>query len=550
MNNSLFLTFVVLYVGITGYLGFLGFKHTRNAKDYLVGGREIHPILMAMAYGSTFISTSAIVGFGGAAATFGMNLLWLTFFNISVGIFLAFVVFGKRTRDLGEALNAHTFPELMSRRFNSKTIQGFAGGLIFCAMPLYAAAVMIGGARFLEVYMGLNYEFAIIAFGLITAAYVFSGGLKGIVYTDAFQGGLMFFGMAILLFATYGSLGGVTAAHSKLSALTPLVPEGLAAGGHLGWTSMPKWGSPIWNNLVTTIILGVGIGVLAQPQLIVRYMTVKSNKELNRAVITGGVFILFMTGVAFVVGALSNVWFHEQFGKISLAMVTDPTTGQAVVEQIIPLFVNKAMPQWFGYLFLLSLLAAAMSTLSGQFHATGTSLSYDLYERFVNRKKHKHRQPLLVSRFGIVAALVVTLILSNALKSYPLVVASTTALFFGLCAASFLPMIIAGLFWKRATKKGVLAGMFTGFFGSLVWLFFFQVKISSAVGLCQAIFGVPSLIAGSSWAAVDSIVVAFPLAMLVTVVVSLVTPALPEELVEKCFAKKTGTELEGTTVNA
>ena len=542
MNSGLLLILIIIYVGITGYLGFLGFKHTRSAKDYMIGGREIHPILMALAYGSTFISTSAIVGFGGAAATFGMGLLWLTFFNIFCGIFLAFVVFGKRTRELGESLNAHTFPELVSRRFNSKTIQWFAGGMIFLTMPLYAAAVMIGGARFLEVNLGgigLNYELAILIFGLITAAYVFSGGLKGVVYTDAFQGGLMFIGMAILIFATYASVGGISVGHAKLAALANMVPAKLAAGGHLGWTAMPKWGSPIWNNLVTTIILGVGIGVLAQPQLIVRYMTVKSNKELNRAVIAGGIFILFMTGVAFVVGSLSNVWFVEHTGKIALGMVVDPTTGQAVAERIIPLFVSQMMPKWFGYVFMLSLLAAAMSTLSGQFHTTGTSISYDIYEQNLSRKKSAHRQPLLVARMGIVVALLLTLILSITLKNYPLVVASATALFFGLCAATFLPMIIAGLFWRGATKAGALAGMFTGFFASLVWLLFFQVKVAGAVGICQALFGKPSLIAESSWAIVDSIVIAFPLAMIVTFVVSAVTPALSADLVSKCFSKKT-----------
>lgn len=540
MNSGLLAILIILYIGITGYLGFLGFKHTRSAKDYLIGGREIHPVLMALAYGSTFISTSAIVGFGGAAATFGMGLLWLTFFNIFCGIFLAFIVFGKRTRELGEQLNAHTFPELMARRFDSQTIQRFSGTLIFLAMPLYAAAVMIGGARFLEVNLGgvMNYEMAVLVFGLITAAYVFSGGLKGVVYTDAFQGGLMFLGMVILIFATYVMLGGVTAAHQKLAALTPLVPGQLAADGHLGWTAMPKWGSPIWNNLVTTIILGVGIGVLAQPQLIVRYMTVKSNKELNRAVVPGGIFILFMTGVAFIVGALSNVWFHEKFGKIALGMVVDPATGQAVAERIIPLFVSKAMPEWFGYVFLLSLLSAAMSTLSGQFHTTGTAISYDLYEHSGLRRKLTHRQPLLVARLGIVIALVLTLILSIALKNYPLVVASATALFFGLCAATFLPMIIAGLFWRGATKAGALAGMFTGFGVSLLWLFFLQVKVSGALGICRALFGVPSLIASSPWAAVDSIVIAFPVGLLVTWGVSLVTPALSGELLGKCFPER------------
>lgn len=541
MNTSLFSVLVILFIGITGYLGFLGFKHTRNAKDYLVGGREIHPLLMALAYGSTFISTSAIVGFGGAAATFGMGLLWLTFFNIFCGIFLAFVVFGKRTRELGESLNAHTFPELMAKRFGSKLIQTFAGGLIFVTMPIYAAAVMIGGARFLEVNLsgtGINYEIAILIFGLITAAYVFSGGLKGIVYTDAFQGGLMFVGMVILIFATYSSLGGISLAHSKLAALAHLVPSSLAEAGHQGWTAMPKWGTPVWNNLVTTIVLGVGIGVLAQPQLIVRYMTVKSNKELNRAVIAGGIFILFMTGVTFVVGALSNVWFYEKFGKIALAMVVDPNSGKSVVEQIIPLFVNKALPQWFGYLFMLSLLSAAMSTLSGQFHTTGTSISYDLYEQSALRQKLTHRQPLLVARLGIIIALAVTLILSIILKNYPLIVASATALFFGLCASTFLPMVIAGLFWPKATKKGALAGMFTGFGASLLWLGFFQVKISGALGLCETLFGTPSLIINSPWAGVDSIIIAFPLAMIITVIVSLFTPGFSDDTIQKCFPKR------------
>jgi SSS family solute:Na+ symporter len=540
MNSGLLLMLIVLYIGITGYLGFLGFKHTRNAKDYLVAGREIHPVLMALAYGSTFISTSAIVGFGGAAASLGLGLLWLTFFNIFCGIFLAFVVFGKRTRVLGENLHAHTFPELMAKRFDSKTIQIFSGALIFLAMPLYAAAVMIGGARFLEVNLtdiGMNYEMAILIFGLITAAYVFSGGLKGVIYTDAFQGGLMFVGMAVLIFATYKMLGGISVAHSKLAELASLVPPSLAAQGHQGWTAMPKLGSPIWNNLVTTLVLGVGIGVLAQPQLMVRFMTVKSNKELNRAVIAGGIFILFMTGVAFTVGALSNVWFYEHFGKIALAMVVDPATGKAVAEQIIPLFVSKAMPVWFGYVFMLTLLAAAMSTLSGQFHTTGTAVSHDLYGNFI-KSDHHQRQPLVIARMGIVVALIVTLFLSITLKDYPLVVASATALFFGLCAATFLPMVIFGLFWRRATKAGALAGMFTGFLASLIWLLFFQIKVSGAVGFCQMFFGVPSLIAESPWAIVDSIIIAFPLSLIVTYVVSLITPQFPKELIANCFPSK------------
>ena len=72
----------LVYLFILTYLGYLGYKHTKTSEDYLVGGRKIHPMIMALSYGSTFISTSAIVGFGGAAGTLGMGLLWLTLLNI------------------------------------------------------------------------------------------------------------------------------------------------------------------------------------------------------------------------------------------------------------------------------------------------------------------------------------------------------------------------------------------------------------------------------------------------------------------------------------
>lgn len=92
---------VFLYLVIIAYLGYIGYKRTKNAKDYMLAGREIHPLVMALSYGATFISTSAIVGFGGVAAQLGMGVLWLTFLNIFVGIFIAFVFFWKENQKNG-----------------------------------------------------------------------------------------------------------------------------------------------------------------------------------------------------------------------------------------------------------------------------------------------------------------------------------------------------------------------------------------------------------------------------------------------------------------
>ncbi|MDX9714448.1 MAG: sodium:solute symporter family protein [Dissulfurispiraceae bacterium] len=519
MNYQILILVIGAYVLVTAYLGWLGYKKTNSAADYLVGGREIHPVLMSLAYGSTFISTSAIVGFGGAAAMFGMGLLWLTVLNIFIGIFIAFVVFGKPTRRIGAQLDAHTFPELLGRRFNSRFIQGFSGSVIAALMPLYAAAVMIGGARFLEVQIGISYDLALFIFSIVVLSYVFFGGLKGVVYTDALQGTLMFAGMIILLFATYSLVGGLSS-HQALTDLASKVPEKLAAAGHQGWTSMPVFGSDMWWTLVSTIVMGVGIGVLAQPQLAVRFMTVKSGKELNRAVIPGGIFILMMTGVAFVVGALTNLYFWQTQSRISLAVVMDQATGKPNIDKIIPAFINSAMPDWFGYVFMLSLIAAAMSTLSGQFHAIGTSIGRDLYQQAIANGKHQDRT-VPIAKFGIFVAFVITMLLCY--KLAPGIVAIATALYFGMCAAVFLPAFVSALFWKSATKAGVITGMLSGFFSWGLWVLFFHEKESAALGLVKAVFGKASLVSGTTWAVVDPIIIALPISAIVTVAVSLST---------------------------
>jgi solute:Na+ symporter, SSS family len=222
MDLIALITVALLYLGITVYLGWLGYKHTRSARDYYTAGGEVNPYLMAMGYGAAFISTSAIVGFGGAAAVYGLSLLWLTVFNIIAGIFIAFVWIGRRTRAMGRELSAQTFPELLGARYNSTFVRKFSAIVITVSMPLYAAAVMIGGARFMEMALNVNYSVALLLVAAIVGAYVLAGGMKGVLYTSAFQGTLMLVVMLVLLVFTYNKLGGVTQAHSALASMNHL----------------------------------------------------------------------------------------------------------------------------------------------------------------------------------------------------------------------------------------------------------------------------------------------------------------------------------------
>ena len=633
---------VLLYLSVTAYLGWLGYRGTKTTTDYLVAGRKVHPFVMALSYGATFISTSAIVGFGGVAGLFGMSLLWLTFCNIFVGIFIAFVFLGGPTRRIGHRLDAHTFPELLGRRFQSKFVHVFAGLVILFFMPLYGAAVLIGGTEFLSTAFGMDYQAALLVFAVIVAAYVFFGGLKGVMYTDALQGVIMFIGMIILLVYSYAKIGGVTAGHHILTSLADLVPSSLAAIGHQGWTAMPKFGfgAPQYNLLwivVSTIVMGVGIGVLAQPQLAVRFMTVRSKRELNRAVGIGGVFILAMTGVAFTTGALANAYFslhgpafkgrviktvnaknehvilqlmkpndagvwmdlvdekaadgktvlntftqaptknpagqwvpvakhtndagHIIESKV-IPAVLDPDQPQVVTakpdapqivqgrsiaivyakanpDQIIPTYIKAALPPWFNLVFLLTLLAAAMSTLSSQFHTVGTAAGRDIYEQLVGTKNPGNStRTVLIVRIAIVLGLILAVIFGNYARG-GYIIARATAIFFGLCASTFLPAFVGGLFFRRMTRAGAIASMIVGFTVTAFWLVFVKAAEAQAIGVVGVVTGgKPSILWNHpNWPVVDPLFIALPLSALTAVVVSLLTTPPDEAHLAKCFPK-------------
>lgn len=525
---------IIVYLGVVGFLGVLGWRRTKNAQDYMLGGRKIHPAVMALSYGATFISTSAIVGFGGTAGGFGMSLLWLTFLNIFLGVFIAFIFFGKRTRRIGRNLDAHTFPEFLGKRYNSKFIQKFAGIVIFIFMPVYTAAVMIGVSKILEAGLGLDYNLALIIFAVIVAAYVIFGGIKGVMYSDAFQGTLMLVGMTILLIMVYTQLGGITPAHQALTDLAkePGIMDQVAAAkippGFMGWTSMPQAFSVNWMVVVTSIVAGVGIGVLAQPQLAVRFMTVRSDRELNRAIPIGGLFILMMTGVAFLVGALSNVLFWQKSGEIA-------AVAAGGMDNVIPTFLNTFTQPWFVTAFLVMMMAAGMSTISSQFHTMGTAVGRDIF----TPSEKSPKKGLVASRIGVLIAIVVTVILSYVLPQiWDGAIAIATGLFFGLCGAAFLPMYFGALYSKKLTKTAAVSGMVSGFAASLIWMILFHKKEAAVFGLVSAITGgeAQTVVGNPIVMFLDPLFIALTISIIVTLVVQAFSKKkLPDEHVEKCF---------------
>ncbi|MBN1109182.1 MAG: sodium:solute symporter family protein [Methanomassiliicoccales archaeon] len=512
-------TFTIIYVIVVLFLAYKGYQRTKTNVDYLIAGRSVHPAIVGLSYGATFISTSAIIGFGGVAAQLGMGIIWLTVLNISVGILLAFILFGKPTRRIGKKLGALTFPDLLGKAYRSNFMQYSTALIILVGMPLYSSAVLIGGSRYIESVLDISYEWAVLGLTGITAVYVVFGGLRGVMYTDALQGSIMLIGMTAMLILTFVALGGVTSSFEALTDMSSLVPSGLASAGMTGWTSFPELGSNIWYTMVTTIIMGVGIGVLAQPQLAVRFMTAKDGRSLNRAIPIGGVFIIMTTGVAFTVGALTNLYFYREIGQISL---NHPDVA-GNIDLIMPEFINAAMPEWLVVIFMLTLLAAAMSTMSSLFHVMGSAAGHDIWVHVRKAKfwpesvrgTDEDASKLRVNKIGTGVMILISLGLAFIMPGS--IIARATAMFMGLCAAAFLPAYTLALFSKRPSLLAAKASLVVGALSWFIWTAFVHIKESSVLGLANVLTGQDAVL-GFPWTVLDPLIVSLPASVIALVV--------------------------------
>ena len=513
LNPAVLYPFLAVFLVVLAYLAWMGYKHTRNGEDFMLAGRNVPPWLMAISYGSVFISSASIIGFGGMGSKVGLGMFWIVTVNIGIGVLLAYIVFGPKIREIGHRLGAKTMPELLGRRFNSKFIQSSAGIVNFLFMPLYAGAVLVGVCRLIELILGIPFALSLVIYGSIIAVYVAIGGLKGMIYADAVLGILKFVAMAVLAVFILAQTGWF----SSIKVLSNLkIPVELMAEGMTSFTKMPLFSSKLWWLLVTSLLMGVGLGILAQPQLSVRFMTLRSKLDIKRAVGFGAVFILIANGGAIFSGSLSNILTMEKFGQPTYAHLGN-------VDSVIPFTVSNFTPSWFVYLLLFTLILASISASTAQVHAMATSLGHDVLNANNKNKKNKEKKNWELKAVRISAFVALVYILFVAFKLPTNIIAIATAIFFGIAGATFLPALMGAIFWKRCTRVAVISSMAVGFFSSAFMYLFIHLREASGIGICNLIFGAET-IAGNSWIKyMDPTLIAVPLSFITLIVVTLLT---------------------------
>lgn len=509
MDAAIFYVMAAIFLVITLLLGYIGYKRTKSSNEFLLGKRNTNPLVLALSYGATFLSASAIVGFGGQAAKYGLSLIWLVFLNLFLGLAVAFIVFGKRTRKIGKDLGAFTFSDFLGKRFRSPTIRIFASVIILVGMPIYCAAVLLGGVNFLDAVLGIDRTAVLLILTVIVGVYVTFGGLIAAMYNDALQAGIMFVGMVVIFIfsiVTFGGIDGDLTSVWNECVVTSSTLQHLAETGSNGWGAMPAFGSEVWLTVVTTFLMGVGIGALAQPQLVVRFMSAKDSRSMSRSLIIGSIFMLVIVGSAYTVGAFSNLFFYDRFGEAAVDHVAN--VDMIIPTYIIELFNGVTFGDIFVSLFVLALLCASISTMSALLHTMGSAGGYDLLTVIQRKRgaldKDKDMHSLRADRIVTVVMLIVVLIVAFYMPSN--IIAKATSIFMGLMAATLLPAYAYSLYCKGTpNRKAAIISIAVGAVVWVFWAFFMNAGIANVIGTPLIVDGLINY--------VDPLIIALPISV-------------------------------------
>lgn len=480
---SLALYFIVMIgIGLYAYK-----KSTSDAAGYMLGGRSLSPSVTALSAGASDMSGWMLMGLPGAMYVTGLSSIWIAI-GLVIGAYFNYLIVAPRLRTYTEVANdSITLPDFFENRFNDKRhlLRVVSSIVIILFFTLYTSSGIVAGGKLFESSFGLNYEAGLYVTAGVVVLYTMFGGFLAVSLTDFVQGCIMFVALVLVPFVVISDIGGLQIVNETVNALDAEKFNMFNGVSVLAIVSAMAW----------------GLGYFGQPHIIVRFMAIRSVKDLPVARRIGMTWMIVSICGAMATG-FSGIAYVAKTG----IALTDPETIFILFSQVL------FHPLIAGFL-LAAILAAIMSTISSQLLVTSSSLTGDFYQAFLN-KEATDKQLVLVGRLSVLLVAIVAISLAYDRDSSILSLVSNAWAGFG---AAFGPLVILSLYWKKMNKQGALAGMLTGAFTVLFWIY-------SPV----TIGGVPLS------SLMYEIVPGFIFATIAIVVVSKLTAA-PDESVENMF---------------
>jgi len=339
-----------------------------------------------------------------------------------------------------------------------------AVGLIFLFLTAYSASVFKGLGHLFEVNFNISYDYALVVMIAITGVYLVLGGYFAIVVTDFIQGIVMIFGclalIAVLTVKAGGPVNAVVAIQQRFAEHSAGVPPDMV--------------------LLAALVFMTSFGVWGMPQMVQKFYAVKNESVIAKAAVATFVFSLLVAVTAYYSGALTHVFFDAP----------PLVNGKPDTERLIPELMRTQVPPVLMALILLLILSASMSTLSGLVLVSASSVAIDLYKGHINPS---------VSKSGSVAVIrmasAVFVAISYLIARYEFaVIVTLMSVSWGVIAGAFAAPYIYGLFWRRATAAGALAGLLVGVAVAIVlfyWLGAAKAPIAASAAIIAPFVVVP-----------------------------------------------------------
>lgn len=451
--NVAYVAILVVYVLVMLWVGWLCMKKTKSVGDFFLGGRSLGPWMSAFAYGTTYFSAVLFIGYAGKLGWgFGVHTMWIVLGNTVIGTILAWLVLAGRTREMTARLNAMTMPEFLAARYDSKSLQVLSALVVFVFLVPYSASVLMGLSYLFEMTLHIEYESALLFLVLLTGVYLVMGGYFAVAVSDFIRGIIEFVGVMVMVYLLATKVGGFGHATSVLLSDPAAAPGLTAPAKVLAQGSLLEVAVPGALTLFSLVII-TSFGPWALPQMVQKFYSIRDKADVRRAMTIAGVFALFMSFGAYYSGALTHLFFNNKLP----AELMGPKGP--IWDKIMPHFiVSSGLPEILVLVIVLMVFSASMSSLSSLVLVSSSAVAIDFYGAFVDRQAHPKRFMMLMR---VLCALFVACSFVIALQQ-PTFIVNLMIMSWGTLAGVFLAPYVYGLFWRRATKVGVFAGVISG----------------------------------------------------------------------------------------
>ena len=491
---------IVAYLLIVLLIGFHYAKVNESASDFYLGGRKLGPLVTAMSAEASDMSSYLLMGLPGLAYLSGLADVGWTVIGLALGTYLNWLFTAKRLRRYTHATKSFTLPQFFSNRYRDKKniLSVIAAAIIIIFFVPYTASGFAACGKLFASLFGANYIAAMLISAVVIVAYTTAGGFLAASTTDFIQSIIMTIAILFVLIYSTVSVGGIGVVMDNARQLP----------GYFSFTSSyveTSNSSQPYSLLTIISTLAWGLGYFGMPHILLRFMAIEDEQKLKISRRVASIWVVIAMGVAVMIGVVGR--------EMSSQGLVDSLTGsqtETIIVRIADLLSKHGIfPALMAGLILAGILASTMSTADSQLLAASSSVSQNILQEAFHLNLSK-RASMVAARLTVVIVAILGIFIARDPNSSVFGIVSFAWAGFG---AAFGPLVICSLFWRRTTFQGALAGMVSG--GAMVFIWKYLVKPIGGV------FGIYELLP------------AFLVGIIVIVVVSLLTPAPSQEILDE-----------------